>query len=115
MAGDQPISGLVNRGSTTLGAIQTRIRANADLCRQLADNSLSGPIGKGRRNDTQIEGPALVTLEFKHKDGVIMRLEYRGDFSDTPFYLKKATESVKSQNTLTAGFIYAFSSKPRSR
>lgn len=54
---------------------------------------------------------ATVTLEFKHKDGVVMRLEYRGDFSDTPQFLKKASEATKNQNTLTIGFIYAFSTK----
>jgi hypothetical protein len=52
-----------------------------------------------------------VTAEFKHKDGVIMRLEYRGDFSDVPSFLKNISESVKSQNTVTIGFIYAFSTK----
>jgi putative OmpL-like beta-barrel porin-2 len=54
---------------------------------------------------------ATLTAEFKHKDGVIMRLEYRGDFSDTPFFLKNTTEAVKNQNTVTVGFIYAFSTK----
>ena len=51
------------------------------------------------------------TAEFKHKDGVVMRLEYRGDFSDQPFFIKNTSETVKSQNTLTIGFIYAFTTK----
>jgi hypothetical protein len=54
---------------------------------------------------------ATVTAEFKHKDGLIMRLEYRGDFSDEPFFTKRVEESVKSQNTFTVGLIYAFSTK----
>jgi Putative beta-barrel porin-2, OmpL-like. bbp2 len=54
---------------------------------------------------------ATVTAEFKHKDGIIMRLEYRGDFSNTPFFTKKVAEAVKSQNTFTVGVIYAFSTK----
>jgi Putative beta-barrel porin-2, OmpL-like. bbp2 len=54
---------------------------------------------------------ATVTAEFKHKDGIIMRLEYRGDFSDSTFFTKKLSEAVKSQNTFTFGVIYAFSTK----
>jgi hypothetical protein len=52
-----------------------------------------------------------VTAELKHKDGVMMRLEYRGDFSNMPFFLKNDSEPVKSQNTFTVGLVYAFSSK----
>lgn len=59
---------------------------------------------------------ATVTLEFKHKDGVLMRVEYRGDFSDysskgTNFFLKNTTQTSKNQNTLAVGFVYAFSTK----
>jgi putative OmpL-like beta-barrel porin-2 len=54
---------------------------------------------------------ATVTAEFKHKDGFIMRLEYRGDFSDQPFFPKNTTGTAKSQNTVTFGFIYAFTTK----
>jgi hypothetical protein len=52
-----------------------------------------------------------LTAEFKHKDGVMMRLEYRGDFSDSPFFLKNFDEPAKKQNTFTVGMVYAFSSK----
>jgi hypothetical protein len=52
-----------------------------------------------------------VTAEFKHKDGLIMRLEYRGDFSDSTFFAKRILEPVKSQHTFTVGVIYAFSTK----
>ncbi len=54
---------------------------------------------------------ATVTAEFKHKDGIIMRLEYRGDFSDESYFTKKLAQAVKSQNTFTFGLIYAFSTK----
>lgn len=52
-----------------------------------------------------------LTAEFKHKDGVVMRVEYRGDFSDVPYYPKNAGETVKSQHTLTVGLVYAFTTK----
>jgi hypothetical protein len=52
-----------------------------------------------------------LTAEFKHKDGVLMRVEYRGDVSDTPFFNKNVSDIVKNQNALTVGWIYAFSSK----
>jgi hypothetical protein len=52
-----------------------------------------------------------LTLEFKHKDGVLMRVEYRGDMSDTPFFIQNAAGTVKNQNVLTVGWVYAFSTK----
>jgi hypothetical protein len=52
-----------------------------------------------------------ITAELKHKDGVMMRIEYRGDFSDSPFFLKNLTEPVKNQHTFTVGIVYAFSTK----
>ena len=52
-----------------------------------------------------------LTTEFKHKDGVMMRVEYRGDFANTPYFLKNVSESTKNQNALTVGWVYAFSSK----
>ena len=52
-----------------------------------------------------------LTAEFKHKDGVMMRVEYRGDFANTPYFLKNVSESVKTQNELVVGWVYAFSSK----
>ena len=55
---------------------------------------------------------ATVTFEFKHKDGVMMRLEYRHDMSDTPFFIKNTNTALeKKQDTLTFGFVYAFSTK----
>jgi hypothetical protein len=52
-----------------------------------------------------------LTGEVKHRDGVMMRVEYRRDVADTPVFLKNATERVKNQDTFTLGFVYAFSTK----
>jgi hypothetical protein len=52
-----------------------------------------------------------LTAELKHKDGVMMRIEYRGDFSNVPYFIKNSAQQVKKQNTLTVGFVYAFSTK----
>ena len=54
---------------------------------------------------------ATVTAEFKHKSGVVMRVEYRGDFSDEPFFVRDTSTQVKDQQTLTVGVVYAFSIK----
>jgi hypothetical protein len=51
-------------------------------------------------------------LEFKHKDGFLTRLEYRGDFADLPYFPKEATSATKkSQHVVTIGWVYAFSTK----
>ena len=52
-----------------------------------------------------------LTFELKHKDGALMRVEYRGDMSNTPYFFKNTSEVVKNQNALTVGWVYAFSSK----
>jgi hypothetical protein len=52
-----------------------------------------------------------LTAELKHKDGVMLRIEYRGDFSNVPYFIKKSNEAVKKQNTLLFGFVYAFTTK----
>jgi hypothetical protein len=54
-----------------------------------------------------------LTLEFKHKDGFLTRVEYRGDFSNRNdgYFLKNTGEFVKNQNAVTIGWVYAFSSK----
>ena len=61
---------------------------------------------------TQKVKEGTVTAEIKGKDGILMRLEYRRDMSDVPFFIKNtATRLVKNQDTLTVGVVYAFSSK----
>lgn len=52
-----------------------------------------------------------ITGEFKHKDGVMVRWEYRRDFSNVPFFVKNVNTLKKNQDTLTIGFVYAFSTK----
>jgi putative OmpL-like beta-barrel porin-2 len=52
-----------------------------------------------------------LTAEFKHKDGVLMRVEYRGDMADKAYFLKKTSSTAKNQNVFTIGWVYAFSSK----
>ena len=52
-----------------------------------------------------------ITGEFKHKDGVLARLEYRHDYSDIPFFLKNANRFSDHQDTFTIGLLYAFSTK----
>jgi len=52
-----------------------------------------------------------LTAEFKHKDGLLMRVEYRGDFMDNPSFLKNTSELVKTQNGINVSWVYAFSSK----
>ena len=52
-----------------------------------------------------------ITGELKHKDGVVLRVEYRHDVSDVPFFLKNATQQIDHQDTFTVGLVYAFSSK----
>ena len=54
-----------------------------------------------------------LTTEFKHKDGVLMRIEYRGDFSNSSagYFISDSSGLKKNQQALTVGWIFAFSSK----
>jgi hypothetical protein len=51
-----------------------------------------------------------LTAEVKHSQGLIMRLEYRGDWSDVPFFVK-GDDAKDNQHTFSIGWIYAFSSR----
>ena len=51
-----------------------------------------------------------VTAEIKHRQGLIMRLEYRRDWSDLDFF-EKGGSPRDSQNTFSIGWIYAFSTR----
>ncbi|MBI4885899.1 MAG: porin [Acidobacteria bacterium] len=51
-----------------------------------------------------------LTAEVKHSQGLIMRIEYRRDWSDIDFF-KKGPTPKDNQNTLTVGFVYGFSTK----
>ena len=61
---------------------------------------------------TQKVKEGTVTAEVKGKDGILMRVEYRRDMSDVPFFIKKTGSAlVKNQDTFTVGVVYAFSSR----
>ena len=49
------------------------------------------------------------TFEKRVAGNLITRLEYRRDYSNQPTFLKGAGTAVKSQDGLTAGLIYVFS------
>ena len=51
-----------------------------------------------------------LTGELKHSQGLIMRVEYRRDWSDIDFFTKDGTPRG-DQNTFSVGFVYAFSTK----
>ena len=51
------------------------------------------------------------TYEYKWPEGLLMRLEYRRDWSDEPFFHKGNTNLVDAQSTLTAGFVAFFGPK----
>ena len=51
-----------------------------------------------------------ITGEVKHSQGLIMRLEYRRDWSDVGFFTKGGA-SRDNQNTFSVGWVYSFSTK----
>lgn len=51
-----------------------------------------------------------LTAEVKHSQGLIMRLEYRRDWSDIDFFTKNRVPR-DNQNTFSLGFVYAFSTR----
>jgi predicted porin len=53
-----------------------------------------------------------VTYEYRIEKGVLVRVEWRGDFSDRPFFLTDTVGRLKSdQQTLTAGLIWWWGNK----
>jgi len=51
---------------------------------------------------------ATVTGEFRLLDGLLMRLEYRRDFSDVAVFTKRSGAAVTSQNTFGLGLLYSY-------
>ncbi|MBI4264342.1 MAG: porin [Acidobacteria bacterium] len=51
-----------------------------------------------------------LTAEVKHSQGLIMRVEYRRDWSDVDFFTKNGV-ARDNQNTFSVGFVYAFSTR----
>jgi len=50
-----------------------------------------------------------LTAEFKAKQRILMRVEYRGDATLDPFFVKDTGEQVKAQKALTVAWVYSFS------
>lgn len=51
------------------------------------------------------------TYEYKWLEGLLTRVEYRGDFSNAATFHKDATQMVKQQQTLTIAFVAFFGPK----
>jgi len=51
-----------------------------------------------------------LTAEVKHSQGLIMRVEYRRDWSDIDFFTKNRRPR-DGQHTFSVGFVYAFSTR----
>lgn len=51
------------------------------------------------------------TYEYKWVEGLLARVEYRGDFSNMPTFHKDMTSMVDSQNTVTVGMVAFFGPK----
>ena len=51
------------------------------------------------------------TYEYKWLEGLLMRAEYRADFSNRNVFSKDVGQSVKSQQTLTVAFVAFFGPK----
>jgi Putative beta-barrel porin-2, OmpL-like. bbp2 len=49
---------------------------------------------------------ATFTMEFKARGALLMRAEYRGDWSDRPFFEKGSGVLSRSQTTATLGLVY---------
>jgi Putative beta-barrel porin-2, OmpL-like. bbp2 len=49
---------------------------------------------------------ATFTMEFKARGALLMRAEYRGDWSDRPFFEKRSGALSRSQTTATLGLVY---------
>jgi hypothetical protein len=51
------------------------------------------------------------TYEYKWVEGLLMRVEYRGDFSNKNYFNKLANQTTDQQQTVTVGFIAFFGPK----
>ena len=52
-----------------------------------------------------------ITGEYKMKEGLLTRLEYRRDWSDKSFFERGGTGTSKNQNTILIGFVAFFGPK----
>jgi hypothetical protein len=53
---------------------------------------------------------ATATVEFKHRQDSMLRLEYRIDVADQEYFLKGASNTVKTQRILSADWVFLFNS-----
>jgi len=51
------------------------------------------------------------TYEYKWVEGLLARVEYRGDFSNQQYFHKLANQTTDQQSTLTVAFIAFFGPK----
>jgi hypothetical protein len=58
---------------------------------------------------------ATATAEFRHGQGLAMRLEYRVDVADRPFFLKGVSTTVRTQSIASAECVFFFNSRRASR
>jgi hypothetical protein len=64
------------------------------------------------KNTAQSLKEFTLTAEFKIREGILMRPEYRRDWSDRPFFDRGASTGVhKNQDTLLAGIVAYFGPK----
>jgi len=53
---------------------------------------------------------ATVTAEVRPAPQAVLRLEYRIDRADTPYFLRSASTTVRTQNVLSVGWVFFFGS-----
>lgn len=53
---------------------------------------------------------ATATAEFRHAQGFVIRLEYRVDVADRPFFLKGVSTTVRTQSIASAQCVFFFNS-----
>jgi Putative beta-barrel porin-2, OmpL-like. bbp2 len=106
---DKKILGGENRWTGIAGAARFQISKVFALAPRVewfndADGFATGTVQKVKE--------ATLTGEFKIREGVLTRLEYRRDWSNAPFFDRGSTPGThKNQDTLLAGLVLYFSAK----
>lgn len=106
---DKKILGGENRWTGIAGAARFQLSKVFALAPRLewfndADGFATGTVQKVKE--------ATLTGEFKLREGVLTRLEYRRDWSNAPFFDRGSTPGTyKNQDTLLAGLVLYFSAK----
>jgi hypothetical protein len=106
---DKKILGGENRWTGIAGAARFQLSRMFALAPRLewfndADGFTTGTVQKVKE--------ATLTGEFKLREGVLTRLEYRRDWSNAPFFDRGSTPGAyKNQDTLLAGLVLYFSAK----